>query len=80
MNHHNFRYQNIEIVTLQPIAMKNLVGNVDTAPNFPDSEMESEFGLKHKDGDETNPSFSTDVSDEEGTIRRQCGFLRSSYL
>lgn len=34
--------------------------------DFVGLELESEFGVTNQEGDNSNPSFSTDVSDEEG--------------
>lgn len=46
--------------------MKTVAGNVDVAVSFLDLEMDSEFGAKHKSGDASNDTLSTDISDEEG--------------
>ena len=34
--------------------------------DFVGLELESDFGVTNQEGDNSNPSFSTDVSDEEG--------------
>lgn len=36
--------------------------------NFEESELDLEFGVRNQEGDISNPSFSTDVSDEEGKL------------
>ena len=37
---------------------------------FAESELDIEFGVVNQEGDASLPSFSTDVSDEEGTSEK----------
>ena len=39
---------------------------VDSEHQFAESELDIEFGVVNQEGDASLPSFSTDVSDEEG--------------
>ena len=47
--------------------MISLTDDVMRVPRYRETEMDSEFGTP-KDDDASNPSLSTDVSDEEGSI------------
>ena len=45
-----------------------MMRRVDSEHQFAESELDIEFGVVNHEGDASLPSFSTDVSDEEGAL------------
>jgi hypothetical protein len=49
-----------------------MMRRVDSEHQFAESELDIEFGVVNQEGDASLPSFSTDVSDEEGALEMTC--------